>query len=415
MTDKPWYQIGPEVKERSFGKEPRRVTPIGAAQDEPVGIYLGSEAMDLIEQAMAATPEQPVTGLLLGHPLKSARRPFLLVTRAIISPVPPKDNEELLFSPAALQAMEEIWRQTSPRSIVVGWFHGRPGRGNAPMSTYERFTHERFFTAPWQIALLIDTRQKSSTLYQWHAESLLPCDAFYFWNSAKEPLSALLESQELPTEIVLQTAVTAESTPSDAPHTPPSVLRKRLWIAAPILLLVYLLIPGAPGSLAWIQARYAEREQELVQLEQSLVELELEATSLGAFSETPAPGNLVEGGDSAPPSDSELQAAETPVERENGQPTASNTTQPVNPEPSVSNGGSVESNAAAQTEQQASRAPGTTVADAEQEYIIREGDTMWRISTDLLGDPASYRSLAEENDIEDPDRIFPGQRIRLPE
>lgn len=52
---------------------------------------------------------------------------------------------------------------------------------------------------------------------------------------------------------------------------------------------------------------------------------------------------------------------------------------------------------------------------AATSYVIQPGDTMWRISGTLLGDPRSFRSLAEANDIEDPDRIYPGQRLRIPD
>jgi len=44
-------------------------------------------------------------------------------------------------------------------------------------------------------------------------------------------------------------------------------------------------------------------------------------------------------------------------------------------------------------------------------HIVREGDTLWDIARTYTGDPFRYPALAEDSDIEDPDLIFPGQRI----
>lgn len=51
---------------------------------------------------------------------------------------------------------------------------------------------------------------------------------------------------------------------------------------------------------------------------------------------------------------------------------------------------------------------------AVREYVIQPGDTMWAISRTLLGDPRLFRELAQKNQIENPDRIFPGQRLVVP-
>ena len=40
--------------------------------------------------------------------------------------------------------------------------------------------------------------------------------------------------------------------------------------------------------------------------------------------------------------------------------------------------------------------------------MIRPGDTMWSISRNLARRPRAFRRLAETNEIEDPNTIFPG-------
>lgn len=49
-------------------------------------------------------------------------------------------------------------------------------------------------------------------------------------------------------------------------------------------------------------------------------------------------------------------------------------------------------------------------------YTIESGDSLSKIAKRFYGDPMKYKELFEANRevIEDPDKIFPGQKIRIP-
>ena len=56
-------------------------------------------------------------------------------------------------------------------------------------------------------------------------------------------------------------------------------------------------------------------------------------------------------------------------------------------------------------------------AEAEAEYyVIESGDTLWAIASKFLGNGSKYPEIFEANRevIEDPDKIFVGQKIRIP-
>ena len=55
-------------------------------------------------------------------------------------------------------------------------------------------------------------------------------------------------------------------------------------------------------------------------------------------------------------------------------------------------------------------------APEEQYYVIEKGDTLWAIAKKFLGDGNQWPELFEANKevIIDPDKIFPGQKIRIP-
>ncbi|MEZ5448995.1 MAG: peptidoglycan-binding protein LysM [Thiolinea sp.] len=49
-------------------------------------------------------------------------------------------------------------------------------------------------------------------------------------------------------------------------------------------------------------------------------------------------------------------------------------------------------------------------------YIIEKGDSLWKIAEKAYGNGAKYTAIFDANRevIEDPDKIFPGQKIRIP-
>jgi nucleoid-associated protein YgaU len=48
-------------------------------------------------------------------------------------------------------------------------------------------------------------------------------------------------------------------------------------------------------------------------------------------------------------------------------------------------------------------------------YWIRRGDTLWDISSNFYRNPWRYGQIAEENSIRNPDLIFAGSKIFIPE
>jgi hypothetical protein len=53
-------------------------------------------------------------------------------------------------------------------------------------------------------------------------------------------------------------------------------------------------------------------------------------------------------------------------------------------------------------------------SDKTKIYTVKEGDSLWSISALSYGSPARWRSIAEENGIENPRTIEPGMRIKIP-
>ncbi|MEK4034427.1 peptidoglycan-binding protein LysM [Methylocystis sp. IM3] len=49
-------------------------------------------------------------------------------------------------------------------------------------------------------------------------------------------------------------------------------------------------------------------------------------------------------------------------------------------------------------------------------HVVEKGDTLWKIAEACYGDGARYKEIFEANRpmLSDPDKIYPGQRLRIP-
>lgn len=72
---------------------------------------------------------------------------------------------------------------------------------------------------------------------------------------------------------------------------------------------------------------------------------------------------------------------------------------------------------AAETGSEAAAAPAAELEEEKVElYVIKKGDTLGKIAKEFYGKASAYMKIFEANKevIEDPDRIYPGQTIRIP-
>ena len=88
---------------------------------------------------------------------------------------------------------------------------------------------------------------------------------------------------------------------------------------------------------------------------------------------------------------------------------------PVEPEAPVEAQAPVEESPMAETEAAPAAEPDAAESDAET-YTVQSGDTLWKISEQVYGNGSKYMKIFEANtdQLENPDRIFPGQKLVIP-
>lgn len=328
--------------------------------------------MERIAAYIATRPDAHHLGVLLGSAHTHNGQRWIAVTDVITvddaaaarAPVSSDDAEVELparLGADVLAAMEKVWEKRHPGSVVCGWFQAAPEKEG--LAEVERFNHRRLFPHPWQIALVIDTVHQASRLYRWDGEQLATSQRYYYWDMTPRP------------ETVAELTRSAGAALPNEHHIALTRIKPRKrgfpWYLVAAAILLYMLIPHTPGGLVSLQRSLAKEAEELAVLKDELLRLEEEHLALMVL---------------AAETESAIRATLT-----------------------------VHARSDQEAEDHGAPAPfAPTAAWDGQEYVIQPGDTMWRISATLIGDPKAYHTLAQTNEIENPDLIFPGQRLRMP-
>ncbi len=136
---------------------------------------------------------------------------------------------------------------------------------------------------------------------------------------------------------------------------------------------------------------------------------------------TQQPAPATSGASTEPPAQAAAPApAQTAAQPPSAAETASSPAVSAATQPSAEAAAQTSAEPAAKPEQQASAEPPSVTAAPLQSVdgavIIRRGDTLWRISRRVYGRGVRYSTiyLANQSQISDPDRIWPGQVFSVP-
>jgi proteasome lid subunit RPN8/RPN11 len=149
---------------------------IGSIHADALPVFVREQTLEQILDFSESQPERERGGFLVGgfHIDETAYveiRHFLAATAT--------------YSRAAsLTFTHDTWSQLHrqveldyPGERVVGWHHTHPNFGIF-LSAYDRFVHRHFFSAAWQVALVVDPQRQELGCFQWRNDQITDC-GFY--------------------------------------------------------------------------------------------------------------------------------------------------------------------------------------------------------------------------------------------
>jgi proteasome lid subunit RPN8/RPN11 len=160
----------------SHPDEPRtkkmpRLTGPGAARrlgSIPPGappVFFHTAALEAILDFSLAEPDRECGGFLLGGWYRD-RMAYVEVQEFLAAAGSVSAFSSLTFTHASWAMLHRHLESRRPPTILLGWHHTHPGLGIS-FSRHDRFIQDHFFCRPWQVATVVDPRQRELGLFQW--------------------------------------------------------------------------------------------------------------------------------------------------------------------------------------------------------------------------------------------------------
>jgi proteasome lid subunit RPN8/RPN11 len=116
--------------------------------------------------------DREVGGVLIGRVAGDGGLP--LVTGAIPAIRADERRATLTFTQEAWAHVHHVLEsEFPPDEQIVGWYHSHPGFGIF-LSGHDLFIHEHFFSAPSQIAVVVDPHAQREGAFVWRERELIP-------------------------------------------------------------------------------------------------------------------------------------------------------------------------------------------------------------------------------------------------
>ena len=115
-------------------------------------------------------------GFLIGRKqeLKTAEQYEIMVERFV--PIPQRsDASRLVISPDHYRTVQLALKTGEE---ILGWAHTHPGFG-VFLSNFDKQQHQRFFTAPWQVAYVMDTQAHERAAYRVVDDAWIRLEGYY--------------------------------------------------------------------------------------------------------------------------------------------------------------------------------------------------------------------------------------------
>jgi len=133
---------------------PGTTSPGRQTSRSPYPIFFQQEAVIALQDHIKSSPTQAIFGFLIGDVYRDPETGVLytIIDKTLkLSQAIYGDKTEVVVSRLWDRMQEQLKKAAG---TLLGWYHSHPGQGGY-LTTHDVETHEKFFTDPWQVAILV--------------------------------------------------------------------------------------------------------------------------------------------------------------------------------------------------------------------------------------------------------------------
>ena len=159
MSDRPEPRSQPMPMDRAIlwnpPAAPGTTSPGGRSSSRsPYPIFFQQEAVIALQDHLKSSPTQAIFGFLIGDVYRDPENGALytVIDKTLkLSQAIYGDKTEVVVSRLWDRMQEQLKKAAG---TLLGWYHSHPGQGGF-LTTHDVETHEKFFTEPWHVAILV--------------------------------------------------------------------------------------------------------------------------------------------------------------------------------------------------------------------------------------------------------------------
>ena len=133
---------------------PGTTSPGKSSTRTPYPIFFQQEAVIALQEHIKSSPTQAIFGFLIGDLYRDPDAGVLYTiidkTLKLSQPIY-GDKTEVVVSRLWDRMQEQLSKASA---VLLGWYHSHPGQGGF-LTPHDVETHEKFFTEPWHVAVLV--------------------------------------------------------------------------------------------------------------------------------------------------------------------------------------------------------------------------------------------------------------------
>jgi len=133
---------------------PGTTSPGKSSTRTPYPIFFQQEAVIALQEHLKSSPTQAIFGFLIGDLYRDPDAGVLYTiidkTLKLSQPIY-GDKTEVVVSRLWDRMQEQLSKASA---VLLGWYHSHPGQGGY-LTPHDVETHEKFFTEPWHVAVLV--------------------------------------------------------------------------------------------------------------------------------------------------------------------------------------------------------------------------------------------------------------------
>jgi proteasome lid subunit RPN8/RPN11 len=159
-------------------------------------VHIAREAYERMMAHAQITTEVELCGVLVGQICRDERGPFLSINAVIEGENANNYGAQVTFTQQTWSHINAVKDSQYPKARIVGWYHTHPGFG-VFLSGMDGFIQENFFNMPYQVAIVIETKQNKIGCFAWKDGKSTPLSRMWVGKEEKALAGGIAEEFQI--------------------------------------------------------------------------------------------------------------------------------------------------------------------------------------------------------------------------